>query len=67
MSVSSDMLLQAAQAVFLPHPRNCEVVSHPVELWKKGSANDFNGPILERMVTDWYIPDSIADGGPPMA
>ena len=28
------MLVQAAQAVFLPHPRNCEVVSHPVKLWK---------------------------------
>ena len=46
----SGVLLQAAQAVFLPHPRNCEVVSHPVRLWKRGSAKDFNGPILERMV-----------------
>ena len=44
------MLVQAAQAVFLPHPRNCEGVSHPVGLWKKGSVNAFNGPILERMV-----------------
>ena len=50
VSVSSGMLLQAAHAVFLPHPRNCEVVSHYVSLWKRGSAKDFNGPILERMV-----------------
>ena len=34
----------------IPHPRNCEAVSHPVRLWKRGSAKDFNGPILERMV-----------------
>ena len=50
VSVSFGMLLQAAQAVFVPHPRNCEGVSHPVGLWKKGSVNAFNGPILERMV-----------------
>ena len=53
VSVSAVMLLQAAQAVFLPHPRNCEVVSHPVRLWKRGSAKDFNGPIL--YWSGWYI------------
>ena len=62
VSVSSGILLQAAQAVFLPRPRNCEVVSHPVRLWKRGYAKDFNGPILERMVcigmSRYFVPVS---------
>ena len=38
------MHFQAAPAVFLLHPRNGEVVSHPVKLWKRGRAKDFDRP-----------------------
>ena len=47
VSVKSSKLVQTAQAIFLPQARNCEVVSHPVKLWKRGSARDFDGPRLE--------------------
>ena len=64
VSVRSGKLVQAAQAVFLPHPRICEVVSQPVRLWKRGSAKDFDGPRLEQIVWrkdismsefDWWL------------
>ena len=44
VSVRSGKLVQTAQAVFLPHPRNWEVVSHPVRLWNRVSAMVFEGP-----------------------
>ena len=50
VSVWSGKLVQAAQAVFLPHPIICEVESQPVRLWKRGSAKDFDGPRLEQIV-----------------
>ena len=44
VSVRYGKLFQTAQAVFLPHPRNWEVVSHPVRLWNRVTAMDFDGP-----------------------
>ena len=43
--VSPGVFSQAAQAVFFPQPRKCDIVSHPVMAWKSGNARDFDGPI----------------------
>ena len=40
VSVSPGVFCQDAQTVFLPHPRKCDVVSHPVMAWKSGNATD---------------------------
>ncbi len=45
LSVRSGKLFQTAQTVFLPHPRNEEVLSHPVRLWNRSTAMDLDGPI----------------------
>ena len=39
------MLVQASHGVFLLHSRNCEIVSHPVRLWKIDSAKDLQTDI----------------------
>ena len=44
VSVSPGVFCQDAQAVFFPHPRKCDVVSHPVMAWKSGNATDREGP-----------------------
>ena len=44
VSVRSEMLCQADQAVFLPHPRKCDTVSQPVMAWKSGKARHVDGP-----------------------
>ena len=35
---------QAGQAVFFPHPNNCETVSQPVTAWNSGRALHLDGP-----------------------
>ena len=40
VSVSPGVCCQYAPAVFLPHPRKCEIVSHPLMAWKSGNAID---------------------------
>ena len=35
--------------VFLPHPRKCEIVSHPVMAWKSGNAIDREVPRSEQI------------------
>ena len=47
VSVRSSMTFRATKAVFLPHPRNCDVVSHPDRMWKRGSGIHFHEPRLE--------------------
>jgi len=49
VSVSPGVFCQDAQAVFLPHPRNWDVVPHPVSAWKSGNARDLEGPRWVRM------------------
>ena len=49
VSVSPGVFCQDAPAVFLPHPRKCEIVSHPVMAWKSGNAIDREGPRSEQM------------------
>ena len=49
VSVSPGVFGQDAQAVFLPHPRKCDVVSHPVMAWKSGNATDREGPRSEQI------------------
>ena len=44
VSVSPGVFCQDAPAVFLPHPRKCEIVSHLVMAWKSGNAIDREGP-----------------------
>ena len=48
VSVSPVVFCQYAPAVFLPHPRKCEIVSHPVMAWKSGNAIDREGPRSSR-------------------
>ena len=49
VSVSPGVFCQDAPAVFLPHPRKCEIVSHPVMAWKSGNAIDREGPRSEQI------------------
>ena len=49
VSVSPGVLCQDAPAVFLPNPRKCEIVSHPVMAWKSGNAIDREGPRSEQI------------------
>ena len=49
VSVSPGVFCQDAQAVFLPQPRKCDVVSHPVMAWKSGNAIDLEGPRSEQI------------------
>ena len=49
VSVSPGVFCQDAQAVFFPHPRKCDVVSHPVMAWKSGNATDREGPRSEQI------------------
>ena len=46
--VSSGICCQASHAVFLPHPRNDDVVSHHVSAWKSGRAKDRLGTCYMR-------------------
>jgi len=54
VSASPGVFCQDAQAVFLPHPRNCDVVSHPVSAWKSGTARDLEDPRWVRMSCTGY-------------
>ena len=49
VSVSPGVFCQDDPAVFLPHPRKCEMVSHPVVAWKSGNAIDREGPRSEQI------------------
>ena len=49
VSASPGVFCQDAPAVFLPHPRKCEIVSHPVMVWKSGNAIDREGPRSEQI------------------
>ena len=49
VSVSPGVFCQDAPDAFLPHPRKCEIVSHPVMAWKSGNVIDQEGPILEQI------------------
>ena len=49
VSVSPGVFCQDAQAVFLPHPRKCDIVSHPAMAWKSGNATDREGPRSEQI------------------
>ena len=49
VSVSPGVFCQDAQAVFLPHPRTCEIVSHPEVAWKSGNAIYREGPRSEQI------------------
>ena len=49
VSVSPGVFCQDAPAVVLPHPRKCEIVSHPVMAWKSGNAIDREGPRSEQI------------------
>ena len=42
--VTSGKDFQASHAIFFPFPLKPDVVSHPVKLWKTGSAEDFSLP-----------------------
>ena len=39
-AVASGYAFQASHADFLPFPRNCDVVSHPVNAWKNSISED---------------------------
>ena len=47
--MSPSVFCQDAQAVFLPHPRKCDVVSHPVMARESGNATDLEGPRSEKI------------------
>ena len=49
VSVSPGVFCQDAQAVFLPNPRKCDVVSHRVMAWKSDNATDLEGPRSEQI------------------
>ena len=49
VSVSPGVFCQDAPAVCLPHPRKCEIVSHPVMAWKSGNAIDREGSRSEQI------------------
>ena len=53
VSVSPGVFCQDVQAVFLPHPRNWDVVPHPVMAWKSCNARDLEGPRLAE--TSWTV------------
>ena len=54
VSVSPGAFCQYAPAIFLPHPRKCEIVSHPVMAWKSGNAIDREGPRSEQISCDGF-------------
>ena len=49
VSVSPGVFCQDAPADFLPHPRKCEIVSHPEMAWKSGNAIGREGPRSEQI------------------
>ena len=44
LQVAAGYDVHASHADFFAFPWNCDVVSHPVKLWKNGNALDFSSP-----------------------
>ena len=58
--MSSGRDCHTAQALFLPLPKNAEVVSHPVNAWNAGRAFDLDGPSVFTMsCTGMYLEKNV--------